>query len=164
LLSFTIPLPPKQGVSPELSRYTLENAVRGKLRRWAIRASRAGELEQNDWILFSRERLDQELAAGKIVLVDFTADWCMNCKVLESTVLHHPRVEQIIAEKKIVTMTADWTSRDASQDGRQVGELLRQYGGEQVPVVMIFPGGGEPPRILRGLFTVDTLCQTLSEL
>ncbi|MBQ3454554.1 MAG: thioredoxin family protein [Thermoguttaceae bacterium] len=164
LLSFTISLPAKEGVSPELSRYTLENAVRRKLRRWAIRASRAGELEQNDWILFSRERLDQELADKKVVLVDFTADWCMNCKVLESTVLRHPRVEQIIAEKKIVTMTADWTSRDASQDGRQVGELLRQYGGEQVPVVMIFPGGGEPPRILRGLFTVDTLCQTLSEL
>lgn len=146
-----------------LNAYTLENAVTGKLHRWAVRAERAGELaEGNDWTLFSRAKLNAELAAGRPVLVDFTADWCMNCKVLESAVLKSDRIEQLIREKNIATLTADWTSRDKTPDGREVGEMLRQYGGEQVPVVLLFsPKDPESPTILRGLFSVETLAEAI---
>lgn len=149
-----------------LNEYTLENAVTGKLRRWAVRAERAGELAgQEGWTLFSREKLNADLAAGRPVLVDFTADWCMNCKVLESAVLKSDRIERLIREKNIVTLTADWTSRDKTPDGREVGEMLRRYGGEQVPVVFLFsPKDPESPTILRGLFSVETLAEAIETL
>lgn len=160
LLSYNVPLPRTADASGVLNPYTLENATRSKLKRWAIRADRAGALEQDEWTLFSRQKLDAALADGKTVLVDFTADWCMNCKVLESTVLKSETIEKLLGEKGIVTMTADWTSRDKTSDGREVGEMLRQYGGEQVPVVMIFSPGSEPT-ILRGLFTAETLAEAI---
>src|SRR5262249_47332232 len=40
-----------------------------------------------DWQNFSDESLNQALQNKKTVLVDFTADWCLTCKVNEKTVL-----------------------------------------------------------------------------
>lgn len=141
---------------------TLERAFRGKLTKWGIRASREGMLTESSWSLFDPARFEKELNEGKTVMIDFTADWCMNCKVLESTVLRSPEIEKLVAEKGIVTMTGDWTNRGDSEESRAVGDLLRQYGGEQVPVVMIFsPERRDTPVVLRGLFSKGTLLQKL---
>lgn len=164
VFSYNIPITRPPSAPLTLNPYTLENASIGKLTRWAIRAERAGQLAQDDWTLFSQAKLDAALAEGKTVMVDFTADWCMNCKVLESTVLKSERIENRIREEGILTMTADWTGRDQTADGREVGHLLRLYGGEQVPVVMIFkPSQPNDPTILRGLFTVETLERALDK-
>jgi len=39
------------------------------------------------WLPFNVALLDQALKDGRPVLVDWTADWCINCRVLEATVL-----------------------------------------------------------------------------
>jgi suppressor for copper-sensitivity B len=141
---------------------TMQGMFREKLTRWGIRAARDGELAQTEWKLFDRAEFDRELASGKRVAIDFTADWCVNCKVLEAAVLRAPEIETLFREKEILTMTGDWTNRDDSAESRAVGDLLRRYGGEQVPVLMIFtPETPEEPIILRGLFTKETLTKTL---
>ena len=143
--------------------YTLENASRGKMIHWAIRAERSGELEQKHWRLFDRASFDAELAAGHVVLLDFTADWCMNCKALESTVLHTEAIESLAEQKGIVTMTADLTNRDTPESAAAFA-LLDRFGGRQVPVVMIFsPENPDDPTILRGLFTRARLESALEE-
>ena len=89
----------------------------------------------------------------------------MNCKVLEAAVLRDAEIAQLFREKGIVTMTGDWTQRDESEESREVGALLRRYGGEQVPVLMIFtPAAPEEPIILRGLFTKETLKEKFKNL
>ena len=156
---------PPPVVTKAFSLPTLESAFRAKLIKWGIRAERDGTFAQKNWVLFDQTRFDAALASGKTVMVDFTADWCLNCKVLESTVLHSGEILNRIDEMGIVTMTADWTNRDDSPESRDVGRLLRRFGGEQVPVVMIFtPGHPENPVILRGLFTQGTLIEALDSL
>lgn len=141
---------------------TLEGAFEGKLLKWGIRAQRNGELTQRDWPLFDQAQFESDLAAGKTVMIDFTADWCMNCKVLESTILHTREILEIVNGKGIVTMTADWTNRDESAESRDIGRLLRRFGGEQVPVLMIFsPDRPDDPIILRGMFTKGSLIEVL---
>ena len=39
------------------------------------------------WERFSRDRLNQAVAAGKPVFVDFTAAWCITCLVNERVAL-----------------------------------------------------------------------------
>ena len=137
--------------------YTLENAMRGKMLHWAIRAERSGLLTQKYWQLYDRASFDAALASGKTVLLDFTADWCMNCKALESTVLHTERIESLADQKGIVTMTADLTNQNSPESADAV-DLLDRFGGRQVPVVMIFtPKNPDHPTILRGLFTTTQL-------
>ena len=158
LLSFNI-----KGIN---NPYSLENAVRGKMIRWAIRAQREGLLEQDHWSLFDNVRFKRDLAEGRPVMIDFTADWCMNCKLLESTVLHTAPILDLVDQKGIVTMTADWTNQnDQSNEMKAINQLLDQFGGRQVPVIMIFdPRNPEQPEILRGLFTTSELVNKLDKL
>ena len=126
--------------------HTLQGAMQRKLDRWATR---------HDSI---RARIDAELAKGRVVLVDFTADWCLNCKVLERTVLHSDEVTAKLDGINGVILTADWTYRNP-----EITEMLNQLGGEQVPVVAIFtPENKTSPIVLRGMFTSATLIERLN--
>ena len=71
------------------------------------------------WQPFSLERLQQvAVDEGKTVLVDFSAEWCVNCKFFEKTVLHTSAVEQAIKNSKAVTMYADFTNYPPRSSGR----------------------------------------------
>ncbi|MGI6401521.1 MAG: protein-disulfide reductase DsbD family protein [Thermoguttaceae bacterium] len=147
-------------------KMTLQNAAVAKTTRWAIRADRDGRLEQQQWALFSRETLDRELAAGRAVVVDFTADWCMNCKVLAKTVLHTRELEEVFEAKNIATLMADWTNQDAqTPDVLEINELLDAHGARQVPTLMIFrPENPDNPVVLRGLYTKSMLLKVLESI
>ena len=40
-----------------------------------------------DWVYYTPERFATAVAEDKVVVLDFTAEWCLNCKTLEATVL-----------------------------------------------------------------------------
>jgi thiol-disulfide isomerase/thioredoxin len=82
------------------------------------------------------ERLKQvAVDDGQTVLVDFSAEWCINCKLFEKTVLHTQPVQQAIAKSRVVTMYADYT--DYPDEIQRTLKALRANG---VPVIAIFPG------------------------
>ncbi|MBR5415362.1 MAG: thioredoxin family protein [Thermoguttaceae bacterium] len=162
LFSFRMPFLNRGGAYP---LPTLQGAFQQKLFRWGVRAAREGELAETDWRLFDQKVFDAALLDGRPVAIDFTADWCMNCKVLELTVLHAPEVDTLLHQKGVVTMTGDWTRRDQTEESRAVGDLLSRYGGQQVPVLMIFTLDRlDDPIVLRGLFTKETLIKELEAL
>lgn len=148
------------------NRLTLQSASRAKLTRWAVQAQRAGQLEQAHWALFDQETLQQELAKGRVVAVDFTADWCMNCKFLEKTILHTEDVQAAFDAKNVLTLTADWTNLDAkTPDILAINALLDAQGARQVPTLMIFtPDAPDQPIVLRGLYSKGTLLDALATL
>ncbi len=145
---------------------TLQSASEAKMTRWAIRANRDGRLTQEHWALFDRATLDRELANGRPVVVDFTADWCMNCKFLEKTILHTQEIQDAFDAKNALTLTADWTNQDAqTPDVVAINELLDAHGARQVPTLMIFtPEAPEAPVVLRGLYTKSALLEALATL
>ncbi len=146
--------------------FTLQSASENKLTRWGIRAQRDGRLTQEHWKLFDRATLDAELAKGRPVVVDFTADWCMNCKFLERTILHTPEATAVFDAKNAVTLTADWTNQNGdSPDILEINELLDANGARQVPTLMIFsPKNPEKPIVLRGLYTKAALFEAMESV
>ncbi len=143
--------------------YTLENAVQDKMIRWSIRAEREGLLRQDSWGLFDLARFEKLQKEGKPIIIDFTADWCLNCKTLEATILHTTEIEELLAKKGFVTMTADMTTQNVqTKEMNALNTFLDQYGGRQVPTIMIFdPKRGQEPVILRGLFSKNTFLETI---
>ncbi|MCA9234573.1 MAG: thioredoxin family protein [Planctomycetales bacterium] len=113
------------------------------------------------WQPFDLRRLGSVvLGQQKTVLVDFTADWCPNCKVLESTVLKSDEVEQALAQAGVVTMVADYTHRP--QWMRETLDALQSTG---IPVTAIFPADRPyAPIVLRGLYGKATLLEQLQSL
>ena len=49
-------------------------------------------------------------AEGRPVFVDFTADWCVTCKVNERLVLDTEKMRQLFAQTDTAFVVADWTN------------------------------------------------------
>ena len=112
------------------------------------------------WVPFSKDRLKTELAAGKTVFVDFTADWCITCKFNEKTAIDTTSVRALLREKKIVPMKADWTN--ANPD---ITETLKKFGRVGVPFYVIYANGNaSSPVVLPELLTEAILIDALKKI
>lgn len=110
------------------------------------------------WQPFSIEGLNKALNDGKTVFLDFTADWCLTCKVNEKTVIGTEPVKKKFKELNVVTMKADWTNRDPD-----ITKLLARFQRSGVPLYVVFPSGrpNEPDPLPDGILTTDTVLKAL---
>jgi len=99
------------------------------------------------WRPFTPDVLASTLAEGKIVLVDVTADWCINCKVNKTLVLDAPLVAGLLADGKITGLRADWTRPDP-----MIASYLASFGRYGIPFNVVYgparPGGIPLPELL----------------
>jgi thiol:disulfide interchange protein DsbD len=90
------------------------------------------------------EDLDREVAAaaaaGKPVMLDFYADWCVSCKEMERYTFPEPEV--VAAMEKFVLLQADVTANDAEDKALMQG----RFGLPGPPAMMFFDASGEELR------------------
>ncbi|MGA2031367.1 MAG: cytochrome c biogenesis protein CcdA [Thermoguttaceae bacterium] len=92
-------------------------------------------------------------------MVDFTADWCVNCKVFEATVLNTPEVAAAVQRNGVATLQADWTHAE-----EEVTRMLEVLGSKEVPVLAIFPARDpNHPIVFRGACTQQALLAALQK-
>ena len=65
---------------------------------------------QSDWTAWSPARMSE--LKGQWVFVDFTAAWCLTCKVNKRLVLDTPTFKDMAARHGLKLLRADWTKRD----------------------------------------------------
>ncbi len=111
------------------------------------------------WEPFSPERLQAERTAGRAVFVDFTADWCLNCKVNERVALARPEVLAAFGKHGVVKLKADWTSDDPV-----VTAELKKFGRSSVPFYLLYPPGNAEPLVLPTLLTPGIVLEALGSL
>ncbi len=100
------------------------------------------------WEPYSEERLAAALASGAPVFVDFTAEWCVNCKAYEKLVLATEPVGAKFREKKIVPLKADWTDADPV-----ITRALKSFNRVGVPLYILYRPGEPQPVVMDGLTT-----------
>ncbi len=111
------------------------------------------------WEEFNLDRLQYLTGQGKTVLIDFTADWCPNCKTNEAVALGIETTKKLRDDLGVVFMVADWTKRD-----KAIGTTLRQLGYASIPLTAIFPGSHpNSPILLDGVFSASTLHARMQE-
>lgn len=91
------------------------------------------------WEPFTPEKLEELRKEGKPVFIDFTAAWCINCKVNEKLTLADASVIEAFKSGKVVTLKADWTQRDET-----IGKFLAKFGRTGVPFYVYYPASGDP--------------------
>jgi len=64
------------------------------------------------WAAFDEAAIARNVAEGKVVFVDVTADWCITCKVNKAAVVERGAVAQLLSSGSVVAMRADWTKPD----------------------------------------------------
>jgi thiol:disulfide interchange protein DsbD len=93
------------------------------------------------------------------VFVDFTADWCVNCKVNERVALSRPEVLAAFERRGVVKLKADWTSDDPV-----VTAELKKFGRASVPFYLLYPPGNAEPQVLPSLLTPGIVLNALEAL
>lgn len=118
--------------------------------------TQAATRHDDGWQPWSPEGVATERAAGKTVFVDFTADWCITCKVNENGALVAPEVEAAFAKAGVVKFKADWTRRDET-----IRQELEKYGKAGVPLYLMFRPGEDTARVLPEILTPAILVQAV---
>jgi thiol:disulfide interchange protein DsbD len=94
------------------------------------------------WQRWEPGRVEQILATGRPVFVDFTAAWCVTCQYNKKTTLEHPDVLADFSARNVALLRADWTRHDPA-----ITAALAQLGRNGVPVY-VFYAKGRPPVVL----------------
>ncbi|MCK4874052.1 MAG: thioredoxin family protein [Phycisphaerales bacterium] len=117
---------------------------------------RAFTYHDDDWKPYTHAAFEEASAAGRIVVIDFTADWCVNCKVIEATTLRDSRVVEALSAPNVTALRADLTSEQA------IGwEKLEELGPGGIPRVAIYHPGREPIQ-WKSFFTKDVFLAAMS--
>ena len=118
----------------------------------AVRLADKGPIE---WIHYTPERFQAAIGLKKVVLMDFTAEWCLNCKALEEGVLHDRRIIAALAQTDVVPMKIDITGNNP--DGKA---KLKEVGSLTVPLLVVFSPGGQLV-FKSDFYTVDQVLEAI---
>jgi thiol:disulfide interchange protein len=112
------------------------------LARQGAIATDDGSVVPGVWTPYTPARLERSLKEHRVVVVDFTASWCITCKFLKRTVLASPSVRSRIQGGDVVLLEVDLSSTDAP--GWQALRGLDRTG---VPTLAIYGPGFRNPEI-----------------
>jgi suppressor for copper-sensitivity B len=102
------------------------------------------------WQPFDQAALAGRVAAGQVVLVDVTADWCLTCKVNKALVLDQGAVNDLLTSGKIIGMRADWTNPDP-----EISAYLASFGRYGIPFNAVYGPGAVGGTALPELLSTD---------
>lgn len=118
----------------------------------------AGTLGKLELEHFTPERVLGYIDEGQPVFVYFTADWCLSCKANERAALATDAVGDVMNERGVKVVEADWTSEDPV-----ITEWLEKYDRVGVPLYLYYPTGSTAetaavlPQLLLPQIVIDAI-------
>ena len=91
------------------------------------------------------------------VFVNFTAAWCITCKVNEANALNRDGVQQAFRDLGITYLRGDWTNEDPV-----ITRALEEYGRSGVPLYLYYRPGAERAEVLPQLLTESIVLSAIA--
>jgi thiol:disulfide interchange protein len=105
--------------------------------------------ESDSWQGYTEARLLEAAQENRWVVVDFTADWCPNCILVEKTALQNQHVVETFRQHNALLLKADLT-----RENPPAKRLLEKMGSRSIPFLALFPPGKNfwQPFFLRDIY------------
>ncbi len=112
--------------------------------------------KSQQWEPYTDTKLLEAARKNRWVVVDFTADWCPNCLLVEKTVLNNRTVVETFRKHDVLLLKADLT-----MENPPAKRLLQKMGSRSIPFLAFFPPGENfwRPYFLRDLYRVKDVLQ-----
>ncbi len=110
------------------------------------------------WTKFNEALIKPAVEEGKTVVVDVTADWCLNCKFNKRHVFDQQDVEDAMFVPNVLLLQADWTHPDEA-----ISAYLKEYGRAGIPFNIIYGPGAPNGIILSELPSKKDVMRALAE-
>jgi thiol:disulfide interchange protein DsbD len=91
-----------------------------------------------DWVYYTPEQFSEASSQNKVIVMVFTAEWCLNCKALEQGVFKNPKIVDLFAKDDIVPMKVDITGNNPAGNAK-----LKEVGTLAIPLLVIFSPNGK---------------------
>ena len=105
----------------------------------------------------SLEKIESLSKKGPL-FINFTADWCITCKVNEQIALSGKNFKSIIDSQNINYVKIDWTNKDP-----KINKLIETYGRSGIPLYVFYPYEEYGPIILPEILNKSILEKYLKE-
>jgi thiol:disulfide interchange protein DsbD len=112
------------------------------------------------WQPFTEKKVKTLQAGGRSVFIDFTADWCMNCKANEKLVIETEETSELITRLGVVPLKADNT-----RGNPVIHRWLKRFGRAGVPMYIVLPPCGDIKQaaLLPEILTSNILHEALNK-
>ncbi len=110
-----------------------------------------------DWTYYTPERLELAQEERQTVVMVFTAEWCLNCKVLEQGILDNSKIIDLLADDRVLPMKVDITGNNP--DGKA---KLKEVGSLTIPLLVVIDQEGN--QVYKSdYYTVDQVYQAVQK-
>ena len=113
------------------------------------------------WQPYDAAKVAELAAAGKPVLVNFTASWCLTCLFNERNAFQDASVQALLRAKGVTLVKGDWTNSDPL-----ITAALASFGRAGVPLYVAYNAtpGSARPALLPQLLTAGIVRDTFAAL
>lgn len=108
---------------------------------------------------YSEAALAELRTAGRPVLINMTAAWCITCLANERTSLSRASVREAMSHKNVAYLKGDWTNQDET-----ISAVLQKHGREGVPLYLLYSPGRTDAQILPQILTESIMLEALRSL
>ncbi|MGI4992421.1 protein-disulfide reductase DsbD family protein [Halobacteriovorax sp. GFR7] len=91
-----------------------------------------------NWTKWTEDEMNMRIDQRKLTFIDFTARWCITCKVNEKLVINTDSFKDMVAENQVDLLLGDWTRKDEA-----IGKWLESQGMVGVPAYFVINKNGE---------------------
>ncbi len=110
-----------------------------------------------DWVYYTPERFDALLKQNKVIVMVFTAEWCLNCKVLEEGVFRNPEIIRLFKSQAALPVKIDITGNNPAGKAK-----LKEVGNLTIPLLVIFSPDGH--QVFKSdFYTVEQVLKAVNE-
>jgi thiol:disulfide interchange protein DsbD len=101
----------------------------------AVRFSDQGPI---DWVYYTEEQYRVAVMEKNVIVMVFSAEWCLNCKAMEQSVLTHPKIIDLFERDDILPMKVDITGNNPAGKAK-----LKEVGNLTIPLLVVYAPNGK---------------------